>query len=122
MITIYHLKRDLDRDTRLTVTLPPPGDASAQIDAARAAFKAGHYEAVATVDTDDLNLAFKLTQNGVVSPSWTMEPPEGLTPLVQPIKHNGKLYGHRSTDIGDILMLDNALHMVAPFGFERIGG
>lgn len=85
-------------------------------------FGEGAYQKMVEIDTDDLDEAYRITQNGVVTESWTLEPPEGTRPLVAPINHNGKTYGHRSTSVGDILDLNGKRFVVADFGFIEIEG
>jgi len=106
MITIWHIKvEDLDRETAFAIAGGP--------DDARPALAArlldeGHYEAVAEIDLagatmSSLELAYKITQNGVVSLSWSREPPVGLAVIEPAVSiHGGRCYGRRSTMIGDV--------------------
>jgi hypothetical protein len=65
--------------------------------------------------------AWKWMQNGVVTDSWTLSPPPGLKVLVQPVEHNGRTYGHRSMDIGDVVEMDDgSFWMCASAGFTRL--
>jgi hypothetical protein len=81
----------------------------------------GVYVAVAEYAGDKLEDAYRLTQNGVVTDSWTLEPPEGLTPLVEPIEEDGEKYGHRSSSMGDIFVVDGEMFVVDTVGFTPIG-
>lgn len=76
----------------------------------------GAYEKVAEVDGSPED-AFRLMQNGVVTDSWTLEPPEGLTVCLPP--REGR--GHRSMSVGDIVVEDGEVSICAPFGFEAVG-
>jgi hypothetical protein len=100
----------------------------AAMQAAVTAMRNGNgYAKVATVECDEhqdipanLEHAYKLMQNGVVTDSWTLSPPDGLTPLVKPIYHNQQAYGHRSMSMGDIVEVDGKEYVVATYGFEEI--
>jgi hypothetical protein len=86
------------------------------------------YVPVAKIEYDDrlsveenLENAYKLLQNGVVTDSWTLSPPDGVDPLVDPITHDGQQYGHRSMSMGDIITVGGAQYAVAFAGFVKIG-
>ena len=70
---------------------------------------------------DNLEHAYRITQNGVVTDSWTMSPPDGLMPLVDPIREGGREYGHRSMSVGDIVEYGGNQHVVASVGFKKVG-
>src|SRR5689334_22963593 len=85
------------------------------------------YVPVASVEFDgaktieeNLEVAYRLLQNGVVTDSWTLSPPDGVQPLVDPISANGQEYGHRSMSIGDIVTLGGAQYAVAFAGFIKV--
>jgi hypothetical protein len=80
----------------------------------------GNYVPMCQIDTHDPDHAFLLTQNGVVTDSWTLFPPPGLRPLVQPYVIQGREYGHRSTSVGDVLRCPDGDYVVAPVGFVKI--
>lgn len=86
------------------------------------------YVRVAAIEYDErqslegnLEHAFHIMQNGVVTDSWTLSPPDGLHALVDPIKENGREYGHRSMSVGDIVEYGGSQHVVASMGFKKIG-
>ncbi len=90
---------------------------------ALAAFVMGKYEAVAKSTLTDLEEIWTSLQNGIRSPSWSMEPPAGIEPLGQTFtEHKGQKYGNRSSSVGDIFRNDETgeMHIVASFGFDRI--
>lgn len=85
------------------------------------------YEKVAEVEYDErksvtINLenAYRLLQNGVVTDSWTLSPPDGLTPLVGPHRIGGQDYGHRSMSIGDLIEYGGETYVVAMVGFTKV--
>jgi hypothetical protein len=65
------------------------------------------YKDMARIDTDDFEVAYAKMQNGVESPSWTLEPPAGLTPLAPPVLQDGRTLGNRSSMIGDLYVRDD---------------
>lgn len=80
------------------------------------------YELVATSDVDDVEEVYKATQNGVVSDSWSLDPPAIISPT-DPNYHagsDGKRYGRRSTSMGDIIVKDGKVLLCATFGFQEI--
>jgi hypothetical protein len=123
-VTLYHFDRDkLTRDEIFEVSMGTLGGGeSPEPDGLHARLMAeGKYVAVAEFDGNDLDEAYKLTQNGVVTDSWTLAPPAGLTPLVEPIEHDGRKYGHRSSSMGDVFVLDGEMFVVDTVGFTEIG-
>jgi len=86
-------------------------------------FIQGGYVLVAHVDGNEPEFAFKATQNGVLSESWSRFPPTGVQP-VTPNFHlgeNGEKYGRKSTDIGDIIVMsDGRVLMVDKVGFTDL--
>ena len=124
MIAIHHLDWADDEDTEmrdLRFKATMPGLEGNQVEAVRVLAGKGLYKLMCEVDTDRPEYAYKLTQNGVVTDSWTLEPPQGLKVLVAPIEKDGKTYGHRSTSMGDVMIIDNKVFVVATFGFEDTG-
>ena len=68
----------------------------------------GKFELVADVDTDDLNLAFRLTND--VGWNWWLNPE--VSAYVKPC---------RSTSVGDVIVLpDGEAYVVLAAGFERL--
>lgn len=83
-------------------------------------FEKGGYIRVAEID-GDLNQAYKFTQNGVLTDSWSQEPLDGVKTFEPSFHlHDGKRYGLRSTDIGDLMMQDGRYFRVASIGFTEI--
>ena len=90
----------------------------------RQAFDIGSYTHVANVAGNDLEVAYKHTQNGVLTESWSLSP----TDLVQTVGKNfhdygygGEKYGRRSTDIGDLVEKeDGTLYVVSEIGFVEV--
>ena len=78
-VIVYHLRYDLSASDRLSVAMPMEGESL--VEATRNLLKRGGYRRAAVVDTDDLDKAFVLTQNGVGGiESWSLEPPPGVVP------------------------------------------
>lgn len=90
------------------------------MDVIRAVYQKGGYRDMAQVDTSDLEVAYASLQNGVRSDSWTLLPPDGVTPLQDPLNHNGRKVGHRSAMVGDIFDLDGTLYVCCATGFTRL--
>lgn len=81
----------------------------------------GNYEVMARLDTDDLERAFALMQNGVHTDSWCLDPTPEIHPVASPIVTNtGRKYGHRSTSVGDILRAPHGDYVVLGRGFQEI--
>jgi hypothetical protein len=85
------------------------------------------YVPVALFEYDDrlsiqanMETVYKAMQNGVITDSWTLFPPDGLTALVDPIKHDGQDMGHRSMSMGDMVEYGGNQYVVATFGFLRL--
>jgi hypothetical protein len=72
------------------------------------------YHAVATVDTDDLDEAFRLT-NTIDTPWWEND---GVA-VVSPVRCT-KLWGMRSTSVGDVMIRHNVCWIVAAAGFALV--
>jgi hypothetical protein len=77
------------------------------------------YVAVGEFETDNPEKVWELTQNGVVSPSWSREPPPGVKPLGDGTVFGG--YGYRSSMCGDIVVIDGNCHLAVSIGFADIG-
>lgn len=118
-ITVFHLKRDLDRDVRTKVTWPLKTE-DRRVEA-RKLFEAGGYEQAAVVEGNDLEIAFRDTNN--ISGSWSQEPARGVTPTAPGyIEHAGRKYGYKSSEVGDVFRDDDTgtLYVVDSFGFAEI--
>ena len=86
----------------------------------KALFEQGGYVRVAEIE-GDMNQAYTATQNGVLSDSWSQEPPEGVKTFEPSFHlHDGKRYGRRSTDVGDLMQQDGRYFRVASIGFTEI--
>jgi hypothetical protein len=121
MIEVFHLRHDLTREQRLSVTICFDEDdvGEARHDAAvTALWLAGGYEKVATVDTDDLEVAWALTNN--VHTSWSMEPDAKVTVTALLPVINGQTYGRKSSEVGDVFVLNGVRHVVASIGFRKL--
>lgn len=118
-VTILHMKHSLDRDTRIRLSLPL--DEGGRSTLALSVYENDGYEAVAKIDTNHLEEAYTLTQNGVLTPSWSVDCPEGVTPLGKGyVVINGLELGYKSSEIGDIFLLGEEAFVVDTFGFEKI--
>lgn len=72
-----------------------------------AAFKAGQYEKVAEVNTDDMEKAFELTNH--IDSDWTKN--ADVTPLTTK---------NRSTSVGDVMVMNGEHYLVGMLGFVKI--
>jgi hypothetical protein len=122
VIEVYHLRIE-NVNTRaeahiLTFRFQP--DDATRIAAAEAAWKAGVYDHVASIDAeaDRLELAYQLTNN--VDTSWSETPDPRVTVRAPLPVYQGATYGLRSTSMGDILMVDGRRWLVVAFGFEEV--
>jgi len=82
---------------------------------------AGAYELVAELDISDLGDAYRATQNDNVRrpapgqlASWGTSPPDGVRPVGE-----GRL--QRSSQMGDILVMDGTMHLLNGSGIVDIG-
>ena len=69
--------------------------------------KKGHFECVATVETDDLQMAFQLTNN--IDQPWHLNTNVKATARV-----------NRSTSVGDLLQFNEKFYVVESFGFKEL--
>ena len=71
----------------------------------------GEYHAVAVVETDERDIAFRLTNH--IEDDWTENKQNGITVLPG---------SHRSTSVGDIMeeTETGAMYVVAPMGFVKV--
>ncbi len=56
-----------------------------------------------------------------MSDSWSRNPPTGVAPSRTGLMHKGKVYGLRSTSVGDIFDRDGELFVVDVVGFVSLG-
>jgi hypothetical protein len=113
MIFVYHLT-----DTAaLEMGRIPFQDGKALVRHAAGLLEYGTgYELVATVEGSDLEQAWNLTNN--VNSSWSLEPARGVEVLGKlPVAVNGRVYGHRSSMVGDVFQVDGGSFVVAGVGF-----
>lgn len=121
MIAVWHMKRDMPEAIQLGLVMPG-GDSAKRGKLAYQAFFDGHYERVAEIASDRLDEAYRLTQNGVASPSWSLEPPPGLTACEPNFHlHRGERYGRKSSQVGDIFERAGTLYLCADIGFAALG-
>jgi hypothetical protein len=73
------------------------------------------YTLVATVEGDDMDHAYQVTNN--IDSSWSLSPAPGVTVLGTLPVHDGKTYGYRSSSVGDVLQVDGPAFVIAPVGF-----
>ena len=117
MITVLHMTVEtMPREVYLNLTVPC--EEHIRSARARAALAAGHYEVVARVDSDDLEHAWMVTNN--IDSSWSLDP----WPTVEVSKPlptiKGRAYGHRSSMVGDVFVLNGSVHVVDSFGFTAM--
>ncbi len=80
----------------------------------------GAFVAVATSTELNWQDIWELTQNGP-NPSWSKSPPTGLKALGGgAVSIDGKSLGYRSSDIGDLILVDDEIHMVVGIGFTAL--
>ena len=121
-ITIMHIRTDIDPEHIARISLPVE-DEQERAQRALKLLQDGAYEAVAEVDSENLEEAYYLTQNGIASDSWSRFPPEKVRPLGQTsFEINGRSYGRKTTAVGDVFIKDDEAFVVASFGFEKIEG
>lgn len=123
---LYHLDwerssaADGSRHLRLTLGFDEAGEAAGLY---LQALEEGLYERVAEAEGDDLERLYAATNNGVMSSSWSRQPPEGVTPA-EPGYHvgpDGTKYGLRSTSVGDLVFSEGRILAVDKIGFRDIG-
>lgn len=69
--------------------------------------KQGHFECVATVETDNLDIAYKDTNN--------IDQPWHTNTNVKAVRRT-----NRSTSVGDLLKKDNVFYVVESVGFRKL--
>ncbi len=125
MIVFYVAYEGVPDEARYDIMAP--GSTARQLEAVKAIKAVNGYVPVAAVEYDDcksvgdnLEVAYKAMQNGVITDSWTLSPPDGLMPLVDPIKHDRRDMGHRSMSMGDLIEFGGNQYVVATFGFKKL--
>lgn len=114
MIRVYHMQNDWTRDDRWACGY---GDA-AKSDARRL-FDAGRYRLVAQVDVVNLDDAYRLTQN--IEGSWSRDDDPRIAVKAPLFEHNGKVFGLKSSEAGDLFELAGRLYLCARVGWAPIG-
>lgn len=76
------------------------------------------YQAVAEVDSTNLEFAFRWTNS--LDTSWSQETNDRVKVLVPLHSSNGQVYGLRSSSVGDVFERDGELFVVAFTGFTKI--
>jgi hypothetical protein len=124
-IIISYFNDEISRELRWSLMSPLAGEKT--VDAVKAVQAINGYTQVAEFEYDDkvtlednLENAYRVMQNGVVSDSWLLSPPDGLTPLVSAHARDGSLYGWRSAMTGDLFTVDGKTHVVANIGFTKV--
>lgn len=114
MITVYHLNRDaLDiEDYRDILCMFNIEEVEAKI---RAAWDAGAYVPVATLEGDDRVTAWRLTNN--VDESWIEN--EQIVDL-HIVEGEDLTHGRRSSQVGDIMQRNDEYFVIARIGYAQI--
>lgn len=119
-LTLYHLKMDAPVDVRRDIACP----GSERLTHVVKSFEKGLYEKVATAVTEQegdeaLEWLWRVTQNGVVSESWSREPPAGVVPEGDGCVRIGeRVFGRKSSDVGDVILTeDGKRYFVDSIGF-----
>jgi hypothetical protein len=114
MIEVYHMTDDWTPDQRWQASYSVGADAFVQV-----MFVAQRYRLVAEVDTADLETAWHLTNN--IDSSWSLDWDGRVTVKVPLPVIDGKTYGLKSSEVGDIFVVDRkAVYRCAPIGFSLI--
>jgi hypothetical protein len=117
MITVLHMNTEtMPREVYLNLTVPC--EEVERAERAKRAYANGHYEAVANIDSDDLERAYFWTNN--IDSSWSRNPAPGVS-VLRPLHHkDGQTYGLRSSMVGDLFILNGKFFVVDSFGFASI--
>jgi hypothetical protein len=119
MITVYHLNTPRSIDSKICRDVRFDVGFECNLKTIKALFELRDpnplaeicYVKVAKVDTNDLDVAFELTNH--LHQSWALN--HGVTPLA--------VMPQRSTSVGDVLELSSGkLFVVASFGFLELEG
>jgi hypothetical protein len=118
MIQVYHVQDQAPEHLTRDVTWIR---AASDLTAVKALWVAGYYTQVAHVATHSLDHAYGVTQNGVHTDSWCLNPVEDVTPLVAGHVTSKGIMGVRSTNVGDILVTESGEPwVVASVGFLKL--
>ncbi len=122
MIRVHHFKVDSpDKSTNVVLdvmlrTVNP------QSHAARVATiwttRRDLYEPVCEVNSDDLEMAWRLTNN--VDSSWSLQPDNKVKVTACRVTESGAPCGVRSSMVGDVFELDGVPHVVSTAGFTPL--
>jgi len=112
---LYHFDRDRMSNDDLFSAMSGTRNGEG-VDLYKRLMDSGAYVLVAEIAGSNLENAWVMTQNGVRTPSWSLEPLEGLTPIG--LTEN---VGFRSSMVGDIVVVDGTMHVVDVVGFCEIG-
>lgn len=88
------------------------------VEATKQAWAERGYTKVAEVQSDDLETAFRWTNN--VDTSWSREPAPIVTVTAELPIYQGQRYGLRSSSMGDVFVRDGKAYYVAMIGFAAI--
>lgn len=129
-VEIYHFDIDAPREAVLAIRFAKGDGETERLESLRSAvseaYTAGHYNHVATFQADSVGEdaaeeAWLVTQNGGVSDSWSRRPPPGITPAgTGVVTVNGMDLGYKSSDVGDIFVVDGEVFVCANIGFEKV--
>ncbi len=141
MIKIWHIKNEFGHSGNRDAEWNMRADVQCFRDerfilAVKEVIGAGGYIPVATFQPQaDLNIsdacerAWTVTQNGVVSDSWSQYPTPGLTPIGETYfirfdAHTKKdvRLGRKSSDIGDLFEIGGKFYACFSYGFQEIPG
>jgi len=107
MITVYHADNSIIRDS---LCFSEDGNVFNRV-SALLNFAEGNYTKVANVDTDDIDIAYELTNS--IDTTWyeTMR-----------MTGAGEVFGttHRSSSVGDIFKIGGDLYIVGRIGFVEL--
>lgn len=118
MIRVYHLNRPADgEDMNAFYDIVMSLDKTKLTVNAAQAFTLGSYTKVAEVETDDLEVAWELTNN--LASSWSRDPHASVTVTTPLPVVDGKTWGLRSSMVGDVMIKDGIGYVAASFGFEE---
>jgi len=114
MVKIYHVHEDAPMSLTRELFMIRTQDHALAV---RELWAQGFYTQMAQSDGDSLSMAYRITQNGVDYDSWSMDDIPGLKVMTPCRVRGGRVLGHRSTSVGDILENNQGRWIVASFGF-----
>jgi hypothetical protein len=91
----------------------------AKNEAALAWFRGGRYQLVASVDTESLEEAYRLTPN--LDDSWSRDGAPRITVLCPLPVVDGAVYGLKSTEVGDVCVMNEVVYRCAGVGWQWCG-